>query len=129
MTLKNICYGNNMFPGIVTVIPPRQFPTTSTIECFRSSCWSRTISVLNPMKKSILICGTALDIQTRLKKLSKIDSKLNGTIELRNLLAKKMRLRVWRYTNSEYLYMLTDGSLTLKCKTCTIKSLGDPLEA
>ena len=65
-TLKNTCYGNNMLPGIVTVIAPCQFPTTSTIQCFRSSCWSWTISVLNPLKKSILICGTAWNIQTRL---------------------------------------------------------------
>ena len=32
-------------------------------------------------------------------------------------------------TNGEYLYMLTDGSLTLKYKTYTIKSLDDALEA
>ena len=40
-----------------------------------------------------------------------------------------MRLRVWRYTSGEYLCMLHDGSLTLKYKTYTIKSLGDALEA
>ena len=39
-----------------------------------------------------------------------------------------MRLRVWGYTNSEYLYVLQDGSLTLKYKTYTIKSLDDALE-
>ena len=60
-TPKNIYYGNNMLPGIVTVIPPRQFPTTSTIPCFRSFCSSQTILALSPMKKSILICGTVSD--------------------------------------------------------------------
>ena len=45
-TRKNICYGNNMLPGIAMVIPLRQFPTTSIIQCFRSSCSSRTILAL-----------------------------------------------------------------------------------
>ena len=40
-----------------------------------------------------------------------------------------MRLRVWEYTNGEYLYMLIGGSLTLKYKTYTIKSLDDAFEA
>ena len=40
-----------------------------------------------------------------------------------------MRLRVWGYTNGECLYMLTDGSLTLKYKTYTIKLLDGALEA
>ena len=62
-------------------------------------------------------------------KPSRNDSKLNATIELRNALAKKRRLRVRGYTNGEYLYMLTDGSLTLKYKTYTRKSLDDALEA
>ena len=64
-----------------------------------------------------------------IEKPSRNDSKLNVTIELRNPLAKEMRLRVWGYTNGEYLYMLTDGSLTLKYKLYTIKLLDDALEA
>ena len=40
-----------------------------------------------------------------------------------------MKLRVWRYTNGEYLFMLTEGSVTLKYKTYTIKSFKDALEA
>ena len=31
-----------------------------------------------------------------------------------------MRLRVWGYTNGEYLYMQQGGALTLKYKTYTI---------
>ena len=39
-----------------------------------------------------------------------------------------MRLRVWGYTNGEYLYMLVDGGLTLKYKIYAIKSQDDALE-
>ena len=38
-----------------------------------------------------------------IEKLSRNDSKLNVTIELKNALTKKMRLRVWEYTIGEYL--------------------------
>ena len=41
---------------------------------------------------------------------------------------KKMRLRVWGYSNSEYLYMLTDGNLTLKYKRYTKKWQDHDLE-
>ena len=51
------------------------------------------------------------------------------TIETKNSLAKKMRLRVWRYANGEYIYLLHDSSLTLKYKTYTIKSQYEELEA
>ena len=78
-----------MLPGIVTVIRPCQFPTTSTIHCFRSSWSSRTILALNPMKKYILICGHSLGYTDEIEKPSRNDSKLNVTIELRNSLAKK----------------------------------------
>ena len=36
-----------------------------------------------------------------------------------------MRLRIWGYTNDEYLYMLREGELMLKYKTYTIKALDD----
>ena len=66
-----------------------------------------------------------------IEKPSRNHSKLNVTIELRNLLQKKKkkRLRVWGYTNDKYLYMLTEDSLTLKYKTYTVKLLDDVLEA
>ena len=76
--------------------------------------------------------GTKFDEKIHIdeiEKPSRNDSKLNVTTELRNPLGKKMRLTVWGYTNGEYPYMLTDGSLTLKHKTYTIKSLKDTLEA
>ena len=51
------------------------------------------------------------------------------TIETKNVLSKKMRLRVWGYTNGEYRYMLLDGGVTLKYKTYTIKSEEDEHES
>ena len=71
----------------------------------------------------------SLGYTDEIEKPSRNGSKLNVTTELRNPLAKKMRLRILVYTNGEYLYMLTDGSLTLKYKTYTVKSLEDALEA
>ena len=62
-----------------------------------------------------------------IEKPSRNYSKLSITIELRNPLAKNMRLRVWGYANGEYLYVSTDGSLTLKYKTYIIKSLDNAL--
>ena len=64
-----------------------------------------------------------------LDKPSQNDSKMTITSKLKNALAKKMRLRVWGYTNDEYLYMQQDGALTLKYKTYTIKSQYEELEA
>ena len=57
------------------------------------------------------------------------DSQMTITIETKNSYAKKMRLRVWGYANGEYIYLLHDGSLTLKYKTYTIKSQFEELEA
>lgn len=44
-------------------------------------------------------------------------------IDLRDSLGytNKVGLRVWEYTNGEYLYVLVDNGLTLKYKTYTIK--------
>ena len=57
------------------------------------------------------------------------DSKMTINIERKNSLTKKMSLRVWRYTNGEYLYMQQDSALTLKYKTYTIKSQYEELQA
>lgn len=58
----------------------------------------------------------SLGYTNEIEKPSRNDSKLTLTIELKSALTKKMMLRVWRYTNNEYLYMLADGGLTLKYK-------------
>ena len=65
----------------------------------------------------------------KMERPSRNDSKLKLTIETKIPSTKKMRLRIWGYTNGEYRYMLHDGSLMLKYKTYTIKSLDDALEA
>ena len=51
------------------------------------------------------------------------------TIKTRQYLNKKIRLRVWRYTNGDYIYLLKDGSLTLKYKTYTLKPKYEELES
>ena len=49
-----------------------------------------------------------------LEKPKRNDAKMTITIETKNALAHKMRLRVWGYINGEYICLLNDGSLTLK---------------
>ena len=63
------------------------------------------------------------------EKPSRNDSKMTITIETKNALTKTMRLRVWGYTNGEYIYLLHDGSLSLKYKTYTLKSQYEEIEA
>ena len=45
-----------------------------------------------------------------LEKSKRNGFKMTITIETRQSLSKKMRLRVWGYTNGEYIYLLNDGS-------------------
>ena len=62
-----------------------------------------------------------------LEKPSRNDSKITISIETKAALAKKMRLR--DYTNGEYIYLLHDGSLSLKYKTYTLRSQYKELES
>ena len=71
----------------------------------------------------------SLGYTNKMERPNRNDSKLKLTIETKIPLMKKIRLRVWGYTNGEYLYMLLDGSLMLKYKTFTIKSLDYAFEA
>ena len=64
-----------------------------------------------------------------LEKPTRNDSKMTITIETKTSLAKKMRLRVWGYTNGEYIYLQHDGSLTLKYETYTLRSQYEELES
>ena len=64
-----------------------------------------------------------------LEKPSRNNSKMSITIENKNSLTKKNELRVWGYTNGEYIYLLQDGSLNLKYKTYMLKSQYEELEA
>ena len=64
-----------------------------------------------------------------LEKPKRNDSKITIIIKTKESLAKKMRLRVWGYADGEYIYLLNDGSLTLKYKTCTLKSQYEELDS
>ena len=64
-----------------------------------------------------------------LEKPARNDSKMTITLETKTSLTKKMRLRVWGYTNGEYIYLQHDGSLTLKYETYTLRSQYEELES
>ena len=55
-----------------------------------------------------------------IKKPSRKDSKLVLKIELKNPLLREMRLRVWGYSQDEYLYIFGTSRLTLKYKTYSV---------
>ena len=69
------------------------------------------------------------DYTKELEKPKRKDAKMTITIETKDALAHKMRLRVWGYTNGEYIYLLNDGSLILKYKAYTLKSQNEELES
>ena len=54
------------------------------------------------------------------EKLERNDSKLNLQIILKNPVFYKLRVRVWAYSLSEYLYVLSKSGLTLKHRTYAI---------
>ena len=126
MILKNPCCGNNMLRGTTIDIALFQFPITSIILelLLESDCFG------NKFDETVYIdLRYSIGYTNKIEKLSRNNSKLTGTIELKNALIHKVRLQVWEYTNDEYLYMLVDGVLTLKYETCTIKLQNDTLEA
>ena len=51
------------------------------------------------------------------EKLERNDSKLKLKIQLKNSATKKLRLRIWGYSISEYLYILGKDGLVLQHKT------------
>lgn len=55
-----------------------------------------------------------------LKKLKRDDSDLVLNLELKNAIANKFRLRVSRYSQGEYLYLLGNRGITMKYKEYTI---------
>ena len=54
------------------------------------------------------------------EKLERNDSKLNLQITLKDLADFSLRVRIWAYSLSEYLYVLSKSGLTLKHRTYTI---------
>ena len=54
------------------------------------------------------------------EKLERNDSKINLQITLKDTADFNLRVRVWAYSLSEYLYVLSKSGLTLKHRTYTI---------
>ena len=54
------------------------------------------------------------------EKLERNDSKINLQITLKNVADFNLRVRIWAYSLSEYLYVLSKSGLTLKHRTYTI---------
>ena len=63
------------------------------------------------------------------EKLERNDSKVNLQITLKEAATFNLRVRIWAYSLSEYLYVLSKSGLTLKHRTYAInQSDGDFLE-
>ena len=54
------------------------------------------------------------------EKLERNDSKTNLQITLKNTSKFDLRVRIWAYSLSEYLYVLSKSGLTLKHRTYAI---------
>ena len=54
------------------------------------------------------------------EKLERNDTKINLQITLKTAARYKLRVRIWAYSPSEYLYVLSKSGLTLKHRTYTI---------
>ena len=54
------------------------------------------------------------------EKLERNDSKINLQITLKDVADFSLRIRIWAYSLSEYLYVLSKSGLTLKHRTDTI---------
>ena len=54
------------------------------------------------------------------EKLERNDSKINLQITLKGVVDFSLRVRIWAYSLSEYLYVLSKSGLTLKHRTYTI---------
>ena len=63
------------------------------------------------------------------EKLERNDSKKNLQITLKSAATYKLRVSIWAYSLSEYLYVLIKSGLTLKHRTYAVnQSDGDFLE-
>ena len=59
------------------------------------------------------------------EKLEKNDSKVNLQITLKAAATFNLKVRLWAYSLSEYLYVLSKSGLTLKHKTYAINQSDD----
>ena len=120
MIRKNIYFGNNLLPGIVTVIALDQFLIISTTQYFKNFYWKKYFADSSDNRINTDLCDS-FGYSNEVVKPIRHDSKLTLSIELKSALVKEL-------SNGEYLYMLVDGGLTSKYKTYTIRSQEDTLE-
>ena len=59
------------------------------------------------------------------EKLERNDSKINLMITLKEAPKYNLRIRIWAYSSSEYLYVLSKSGLTLKHRTYAINQSDD----
>ena len=59
------------------------------------------------------------------EKLERDDSKINLEIVLKEAAKYNLRVRVWAYSLSEYLYVLSKSGVTLKHRTYAISQSDD----
>ena len=59
------------------------------------------------------------------EKLERNDSKINLMITLKEAAKYNLRIRIWAYSSSEYLYVLSKSGLTLKHRTYAINQSDD----
>ena len=59
------------------------------------------------------------------EKIERNDSKINLMITLKEVAKYNLRVRIWAYSLSEYLYVLSKSGLTLKYRTYAINQSGD----
>ena len=59
------------------------------------------------------------------EKLERNDSKINLEIVLKEAAKYNLRVRVWTYSLSEYLYVLSKSGLTVKHRTYAINQSDD----
>ena len=59
------------------------------------------------------------------EKLERNDSKVNLRITLKEAATFNLRVRIWAYSLSEYLYVLSKSGLTLKHRTSAINQSDD----
>ena len=96
-----------------------QFPITLTTPFFQEFLLEPDCFGTKHDKKVYINLRDSLGFTNEIEKPSWNDSKLTVTIELENAVAHKLRLRVWGYTNGDYLYMLAEGGLTRECTWST----------
>lgn len=64
---------------------------------------------------------------SELEKLKRNDGEIVLKVNLKAVLARKMRSRIWGYLQREYLYLVTERGLTLTYKTYNISKRKDIL--